>query len=130
MKGFLLSFLVSLLSLIVTNLVLIVYSGDYGWGTIFDLIRFILIIGVPFVLCGCLVGEVIYKYVVLPLKLHFIFSLILYIFIGVVVILLIMSVLVGIPEIFEKNVLNEIFPYICFAIICSVSFFIMRNTFK
>ncbi|HDR7888382.1 TPA: hypothetical protein QCY29_000668 [Bacillus toyonensis] len=130
MKEFILSFLFSLVSLIVLNFLLVVYSGDYSWENTFNLISFLIIIGVPFVLFGCIVGEFVYKYIVLPTKLHYILSLTLYIFIGVAVIWLMMSILVGIPEIFEVNVLNEFLPHLCFAIVCSVSYFIKRNTYR
>lgn len=42
-----------------------------------------LIVGVPVVLVGCLLGEILFRCVILPIKLHFIPSLILYILLAI-----------------------------------------------
>lgn len=78
--------------------------------------------GVPIILGGCLLGELLFRFIILRFKLSYILSLLLYLLLA----LTIVSVTVGIPTTYEDS--NTTFMVI--TMICAVTFFMGRNIWE
>ncbi|MBP3972269.1 hypothetical protein KAF80_25235 [Bacillus sp. WL1] len=78
--------------------------------------------GVPIILGGCLLGELLFRGIILRFKLSYILSLLLYLLLACSIV----SVTVGIPTTYEDS--NTTFMVI--TIICAVTFFMGRNIWE
>ncbi|PFR12134.1 hypothetical protein COK30_15535 [Bacillus cereus] len=78
--------------------------------------------GVPIILGGCLLGELLFRGIILRFKLSYIISLLLYLFLAFSIV----SVTVGIPTTYEDS--NTFFMGI--TMICAVTFFVSRNIWE
>ncbi|OUB35124.1 hypothetical protein BK737_06290 [Bacillus thuringiensis serovar palmanyolensis] len=78
--------------------------------------------GVPIILGGCLLGELLFRGIILRFKLSYIISLLLYLFLAFSIVF----VTVGIPITYEDS--NTFF--IGITMICAVTFFVSRNIWE
>ncbi|WP_075718631.1 hypothetical protein [Bacillus cereus] len=78
--------------------------------------------GVPIILGGCLLGELLFRGIILRFKLSYILSLLLYLLLAFSIV----SVTIGIPTTYEDS--NTTFMVI--TMICAVTFFMGRNIWK
>ena len=78
--------------------------------------------GVPSILGGCLLGELLFRGIILRFKLSYIISLLLYLFLAFSIVF----VTVGIPTTYEDS--NTFFMGI--TMICAVTFFVSRNIWE
>ncbi|WP_141559193.1 hypothetical protein [Bacillus cereus] len=78
--------------------------------------------GVPIILGGCLLGELLFRGIILRFKLSYIISLLLYLFLAFSIVF----VTVGIPTTYEDS--NIFFMGI--TMICAVTFFVSRNIWE
>ncbi|HEQ3527650.1 TPA: hypothetical protein VGS93_004101 [Bacillus cereus] len=78
--------------------------------------------GVPIILGGCLLGEILFRGIILRFKLSYIISLLLYLFLAFSIVF----VTVGIPTTYEDS--NTFFMGI--TMICAVTFFVSRNIWE
>lgn len=78
--------------------------------------------GVPIILGGCLLGELLFRGIILRFKLSYIISLLLYLFLAFSIVF----VTVGIPTTYEDS--NTFFMGI--TMICAVTFFVGRNIWE
>ncbi|MGA5714222.1 hypothetical protein ACPCH0_14715 [Bacillus bombysepticus] len=78
--------------------------------------------GVPIILGGCLLGELLFRGIILRFKLSYIISLLLYLFLAFSIVF----VTVGIPTTYEDS--NTFFMGI--SMICAVTFFVSRNIWE
>ncbi|MFJ8526506.1 hypothetical protein [Bacillus sp. NPDC094106] len=132
MKKFAVSFLYSLLSLVISMNILQLYDGTNIFeGEVFiNMIRITVVVGVPVVLFGCIIGEILFKYFILPIKLNFMISLWLYILLGVGIVLIFEIISGGVPTIYENLRIVAMMYYMGLAIVCSVTFFIRRTIYE
>lgn len=134
------SFVYTILSLLISmNILQLYYNKEiFGEENYFNIIVNIFVnviqitvvvvyIGVPIVLLGCILGELLFKYIILPNKLNCIFSLILYILLGTEIVFVFEIILGGVPtDIFTI----EMMKYMVLTIICSITFFVSRTTYE
>ena len=78
--------------------------------------------GVPIILGGCLLGELLFRGIILRFKLSYIISLLLYLFLAFSIVF----VTVSIPTTYEDS--NTFFMGI--TMICAVTFFVSRNIWE
>ncbi|PGX07810.1 hypothetical protein COE07_21545 [Bacillus sp. AFS033286] len=78
--------------------------------------------GVPIILGGCLLGELLFRGIILRFKLSYIISLLLYLLLAFSIV----AVTVGIPTIYE---VSNIF-FMAITMICAVTFFVGRNIWE
>ncbi len=78
--------------------------------------------GVPIILGGCLLGELLFRGIILRFKLSYIISLLLYLLLTFSIV----SVTVGIPTIYG---VSNIF-FMAITMICAVTFFVGRNIWE
>ncbi|WP_430981554.1 hypothetical protein [Bacillus cereus] len=78
--------------------------------------------GVPIILGGCLLGELLFRGIILRFKLSYSISLLLYLFLAFSIVF----VTVGIPTTYEDS--NTFF--IGITMICAVTFFVSRNIWE
>lgn len=78
--------------------------------------------GVPIILGGCLLGELLFRGIILRFKLSYIISLLLYLFLAFSIVF----VTVGIPTTYEDS--NTFFMGI--TMICAVTLFVSRNIWE
>ncbi len=78
--------------------------------------------GVPIILGGCLLGELLFRGIILRFKLSYIISLLLYLLLAFSIVF----VTVGIPTTYEDS--NNFFMGI--TVICAVTFFVSRNIWE
>lgn len=78
--------------------------------------------GVPIILGGCLLGELLFRGIILRFKLSYIISLLLYLLLAFSIVF----VTVGIPTTYEDS--NTFFMGI--TMICAVTFFVSRNIWE
>lgn len=97
------------------------------WQDLLGFTVIMIIYGAPIVLIGCIIGELLYRYYIIPKSVPFKLALVIYFLLGSIVMLLIKIFLGGIPQ----NI-NELFDLqlMMFPTICSIIFFIKRNTYK
>ncbi len=97
------------------------------WQEVFGLTIILIIYGTPIVLIGCIIGELLYRYFIIPKSISFKLAFVIYFLLGSIVMSLNKIVFGGIPQ----NI-NELFDlqFMIFPTICSIVFFIKRNTYK
>ncbi|SIQ10494.1 hypothetical protein SAMN05878494_0324 [Bacillus cereus] len=83
---------------------------------------FTLYFGVPIILGGCLLGELLFRGIILRFKLSYLISLLLYLLLACSIV----SVTVGIPTTYEDS--NTTFMII--TMICAITFFVGRNIWE
>ncbi|EJQ31587.1 hypothetical protein IEC_05529 [Bacillus toyonensis] len=86
------------------------------------------IFGAPMVLFGCVLGELLFRYIILLNKCNFIISFILYIFLGSGLISIFLYL--GYPTSYEYLTTIDIAQYMLMTSICSVTFFVSRNRYE
>ncbi len=89
-----------------------------------------LIVGVPVVLVGCLLGEILFRCVILPIKLHFIPSLILYILLAISIVFCYEVISDGVPTTYENTRIIKMMYFMGLTIICSITFLVSRTTYE
>ncbi|MEY8351518.1 hypothetical protein AALF16_25310 [Bacillus cereus] len=132
MKKFAISFLYSLLSLVISMNILQLYDGTgiFEGEAFINMLRITVVVGVPVVLFGCIIGEILFKYFILPVKLNFMISLWLYILLGAGIVFIFEIISGGVPTVYENLRIVAMMYYMGFAIICSVTFFIRRTIYE
>ncbi|MFD3447144.1 hypothetical protein ACFDTO_21335 [Microbacteriaceae bacterium 4G12] len=132
MRKFVVSFLYSLLSFIFSYLLIAMFyiTKDFDSRVLIDSILLMVIFGIPLVFVGCILGEIFYKYYIIPRNIKFLSALILYLFLAVGLLYAFMFILGGIPVNKEELFNTDMMVPIGFGIISSVTFFIKRNTYK
>ncbi|MEK4693132.1 hypothetical protein MKX31_03585 [Bacillus sp. FSL M8-0063] len=78
--------------------------------------------GVPIILGGCLLGELLFRGIILRFKLSYIISLLLYLLLACSIV----SVTVGIPTTYEDSNVS----FMGITMICAVTFFVGRNIWE
>ncbi|MRS26287.1 MULTISPECIES: hypothetical protein [Bacillus] len=78
--------------------------------------------GVPIILGGCLLGELLFRGIILRFKLSYIISLLLYLLLACSIV----SVTVGIPTTYEGSNVS----FMGITMICAVTFFVGRNIWE
>lgn len=95
-----------------------------------EFLAFTIVIGIyaaPIVLIGCIIGELLYRFYIVPKSLPFKLALVIYALLGSIIMLLIMIFLGGIPQ----NITDLFVLFLIgLSTICSIVFFIKRNTYK
>ena len=131
-EKFAVSFLYSLLSLVISMNILQLYDGtDIFEGEVFiNMIRITVVVGVPVVLFGCMIGEIVFKYFILPIKLNFMISLWLYILLGAGIVFIFEIISGDVPTVYENLRIVDMMYYMGLAIICSATFFIRRTIYE
>ncbi|WP_142306063.1 hypothetical protein [Bacillus cereus] len=87
----------------------------------------ILYFGVPIILGGCLLDELLFRGIILRFKLSYIISLLLYLLLAFSIVFIFVSVMVGIPAAYEEVRTLEMMYFIGITMICAVTFFVGRN---
>ncbi|PHF46743.1 hypothetical protein COI41_30675 [Bacillus toyonensis] len=140
MGKFLLSYAYSLLSLLIIvniiqqyNYILLKAQSTYNIFTdiyvnMIQATLTVCIFGAPMVLFGCILGELLFRYIILLNKCNFIFSFILYIFLGSGLISIFLYL--GYPTSYEYLTIMDIAQYMLMTSICSVTFFVSRNRYE
>ena len=140
MKKFLVAFVYTILSLLVSMNILQLYYNqeiwreeDYFNAFIHSFINamqmtvVVLYIGVPIILLGCVLGELLFRYIILPNKLHFSISLLLYILLGTGIVF-VFGIVLGANT---TNIFTiEMMPYMGLTAICSITFFVSRTMYE
>ncbi|OAK12346.1 hypothetical protein A6280_22080 [Bacillus wiedmannii] len=78
--------------------------------------------GVPIILGGCLLGELLFRGIILRFKLSYIISLLLYLLLACSIV----SVTVGIPTTYEGSNVS----FMGITMICAITFFVGRNIWE
>ncbi|CUB56564.1 hypothetical protein BN2127_JRS10_03746 [Bacillus subtilis] len=86
--------------------------------------------GVPIILGGCLLGELLFRGIILRFKLRYIISLLLYLLLAFSIVFIFVSVMVGVPAAYEEVRTLETMYFIGITIICAVTFFVGRNIWE
>lgn len=140
MGKFLLSYAYSLLSLLIIvniiqqyNYIFLKAQSTYNIFTdiyvnIIQATLTVCIFGAPMVLFGCVLGELLFRYIILLNKCNFIISFILYIFLGSGLISIFLYL--GYPTSYEYLTTIDIAQYMLMTSICSVTFFVSRNRYE
>ncbi|OJE39036.1 hypothetical protein BAQ49_13765 [Bacillus proteolyticus] len=86
--------------------------------------------GVPIILGGCLLGELLFRGIILRFKLSYIISLLLYLLLAFSIVFIFLSVIVGVPAAYEEVRTLEMMYFIGITMICAVTFFVGRNIWE
>ncbi|MGH1033115.1 hypothetical protein [Bacillus cereus] len=86
--------------------------------------------GVPIILGGCLLGELLFRGSILRFKLSYIISLLLYLLLAFSIVFIFVSVMVGVPAAYEEVRTLETMYFIGITMICAVTFFVDRNRWE
>ncbi|EJQ54075.1 hypothetical protein IEQ_00823 [Bacillus cereus BAG6X1-2] len=86
--------------------------------------------GVPIILGGCLLGELLFRGIILRFKLSYIISLLLYLLLAFSIVFIFLSVMVGVPAAYEEVRTLEMMYFIGITMICAVTFFVSRNIWE
>ncbi|ACO27286.1 hypothetical protein [Bacillus cereus] len=86
--------------------------------------------GVPIILGGCLLGELLFRGIILRFKLSYIISLLLYLLLAFSIVFIFVSVMVGVPAAYEEVRTLETMYFIGITMICAVTFFVDRNRWE
>ncbi|NUC19426.1 hypothetical protein EXW28_05410 [Bacillus mycoides] len=142
MRKFLIPYSHSLLSLFISMTIVQIYDEqgifEGGLFSIFtnlfiamaNMLAATLIIGIPVVLVGCLLGEILFRCVILPVKLHFIPSLILYILLAISIVFGYEVISDGFPTIYENTRIVIMMYFMGLTVICSITFLVSRTTYE
>lgn len=142
LSKFLIPYSHSLLSLFISMTIVQIYDEkgifEGGLFSIFtnlfiamaNMLAATLIIGIPVVLVGCLLGEILFRCVILPVKLHFIPSLILYILLAISIVFGYEVISDGFPTIYENTRIVVMMYFMGLTVICSITFLVSRTTYE
>lgn len=83
--------------------------------------------GVPIILGGCLLGELLFRGIILRFKLSYIISLLLYLLLSFSIVFIFLSVMVGVPAAYEEVRTLQMMYFMGITMICAVTFFVSRN---
>ncbi|MFD6509569.1 hypothetical protein [Bacillus sp. NPDC060175] len=83
--------------------------------------------GVPIILGGCLLGELLFRGIILRFKLSYIISLLLYLLLAFSIVFIFLSVMVGVPAAYEEVRTLQMMYFMGITMICAVTFFVSRN---
>ncbi|MGH0430723.1 hypothetical protein ACQVPL_15820 [Bacillus hominis] len=86
--------------------------------------------GTPIILGGCLLGELLFRGIILRFKLSYIISLLLYLLLAFSIVFIFLSVMVGVPAAYEEVRTLEMMYFIGITMICAVTFFVGRNIWE
>ncbi|MFA2809005.1 hypothetical protein [Bacillus mycoides] len=86
--------------------------------------------GVPIILGGCLLGELLFRGIILRFKLSYIISLLLYLILAFSIVFIFLSVMVGVPTAYEEVRTLQMMYFIGITMICAVTFFVSRNIWE
>lgn len=86
--------------------------------------------GVPIILGGCLLGELLFRGIILRFKLSYIISLLLYLLLAFSIVFIFLSVMVGVPAAYEEVRTLQMMYFIGITMICAVTFFVGRNIWE
>lgn len=86
--------------------------------------------GVPIILGGCLLGELLFRGIILRFKLSYIISLLLYLLLAFSIVFIFLSVMVGVPAAYEEVRTLQMMYFIGITMICAVTFFVNRNIWE
>ena len=86
--------------------------------------------GVPIILGGCLLGELLFRCIILPFKLSYIISLLLYLLLAFSIVFIFLSVMVGVPATYEEVRTLQMMYFMGITMICAVTFFVNRNIWE
>ncbi|HHP5736922.1 MULTISPECIES: hypothetical protein [Bacillus] len=138
MGKFLIPYSHSLLSLFISMMIIQIYDekgifeGELFsiFTNLFIAMAQMLVVGVPVVLVGCLLGEILFRCVILPIKLHFIPSLILYILLAISIVFCYEVISDGVPTTYENTRIIKMMYFMGLTIICSITFLVSRTTYE
>ncbi|MBK5431331.1 MULTISPECIES: hypothetical protein [Bacillus] len=83
--------------------------------------------GAPIILGGCLLGELLFRGIILRFKLSYIISLLLYLLLSFSIVFIFLSVMVGVPAAYEEVRTLQMMYFMGITMICAVTFFVSRN---
>lgn len=83
--------------------------------------------GAPIILGGCLLGELLFRSIILRFKLSYIISLLLYLLLSFSIVFIFLSVMVGVPAAYEEVRTLQMMYFMGITMICAVTFFVSRN---
>lgn len=86
--------------------------------------------GVPIILGGCLLGELLFRGIILRFKLSYIISLLLYLLLAFSIVFIFLSVMVGFPAAYEEVRTLQMMYFMGITMICAVTFFVNRNIWE
>lgn len=86
--------------------------------------------GVPIILGGCLLGELLFRGIILRFKLSYIISLLLYLLLAFSIVFIFLSVMVGVPAAYEEVRTLHMMYFMGITMICAVTFFVNRNIWE
>ncbi|NWK71030.1 hypothetical protein HWX41_18560 [Bacillus paramycoides] len=142
MSKFLIPYSYSVLSLFVSIMVLQLYDRmerfNEGIATIFENLFqttvqmgiATLYFGAPIILGGCLLGELLFRCIILPFKLSYIISLLLYLLLALSIVFIFCFLTIGIPTVYEDSRTFQVMCLMGLTMICAVTFFVSRNIWE
>ncbi|MED0971566.1 hypothetical protein [Bacillus paramycoides] len=142
MSKFLIPYSFSILSLFVSVMVLELYDRmerfNEETSTILgNLIRatsqmgvLTLYFGTPIILGGCLLGELLFRFIILPFKFSYIISLLLYLLLAFSIVFIFCFLTIGIPTVYEDSRTFQVMCLMGLTMICAVTFFVSRNIWE
>ncbi|MDM5461267.1 hypothetical protein [Bacillus cereus] len=86
--------------------------------------------GVPIILGGCLLGELLFRGIILRFKLSYIISLLLYLLLAFSIVFIFLSVMVGVPAAYEEVRTLQMMYFMGITMICAGTFFVNRNIWE
>ncbi|MFJ8414831.1 hypothetical protein [Bacillus paramycoides] len=86
--------------------------------------------GTPIILGGCLLGELLFRFIILPFKLSYIISLLLYLLLAFSIVFIFCFLTIGIPTVYEDSRTFQVMCLMGLTMICAVTFFVSRNIWE
>ncbi|EJR57181.1 hypothetical protein IIM_00290 [Bacillus cereus VD107] len=142
LSKFLIPYSYSVLSLFVSIMVLQLYDRmerfNEGIATIFENLFqttvqmgiATLYFGAPIILGGCILGELLFRWIILPFKLSYIISLLLYLLLAFSIVFIFCFLTIGIPTVYEDSRTFQVMCLMGLTMICAVTFFVSRNIWE
>ncbi|PQZ54243.1 hypothetical protein CQZ94_18680 [Bacillus sp. MYb209] len=86
--------------------------------------------GAPIILGGCLLGELLFRFIIVPFKLSYIISLLLYLLLAFSIVFIFFFVTIGMPTTYEDSSTLQMMYFMGITMICAVTFFVNRNIWE
>lgn len=86
--------------------------------------------GTPIILGGCLLGELLFRFIILPFKFSYIISLLLYLLLAFSIVFIFCFLTIGIPTVYEDSRTFQVMCLMGLTMICAVTFFVSRNIWE
>ncbi|MGE6365707.1 hypothetical protein ACQKD9_18290 [Bacillus paramycoides] len=86
--------------------------------------------GAPIILGGCLLGELLFRFIILPFKLSYIISLLVYLLLAFSIVFIFCFLTIGIPTVYEDSRTFQVMCLMGLTMICAVTFFVSRNIWE